>query len=110
MTRLVIFDCDGVLVDSERISHLVLQVTILIEPELPFAKPFDKGGGASRMMALFIFIGAANVALTFMTPLLYESWLLTAGLAAAVIALSVLVEMLTKARIEEQARKLEFVG
>lgn len=92
------------------VSHLVLQTTILMDPELPFAKPFDKGGGPSRMMALFLFIGIANVGLTFATPWLYSNWLLTAGLAAAVIVLSVLVEMLTKARIEEQARKLEFVG
>lgn len=92
------------------VSHLVLQTTILMDPELPFAKPFDKGGGPSRMMALFLFIGVANIALTFATPWLYTNWLMTAGAAAVVILLSGLVELLTKARIEEQARKLEFVG
>lgn len=92
------------------VSHLVLQTTILMDPELPFAKPFDKGGGPARMMVLFIFIGIANIALTFATPWLYTSWLMTVGLAGAVLTLSVLVELLTKARIEEQARKLEFVG
>jgi ABC-2 type transport system permease protein len=91
-------------------SHLVLQTTILMDPELPFAKPFDKGGGPSRMMALFLFIGIANLVLTFATPWLYSNWMMSAGLAAVVIFLSVLVELLTKARIEEQARNLEFVG
>ncbi len=92
------------------ISHLVLQVTILMDPELPFAKPFDKGGGPSRMMLLMTVIGITNVALTFAAPWLFASWLMTAALAAAIIVLSVIVELLTKARIEEQARKLEFVG
>jgi hypothetical protein len=92
------------------VSHLVLQTTILMDPELPFAKPFDKGGGPSRMMALFMFIMIANVALTFATPWLYGNWMFAAGLAAGVVALSVFVELLTKARIEEQARRLEFVG
>jgi len=92
------------------VSHLVLQTTILMDPELPFAKPFDKGGGPSRMTLLFIFIMGANVALTFATPFLYANWLRAAGLAAVVIVLSVFVELLTKSRIEEQARNLEFVG
>lgn len=92
------------------VSHLVLQTTILMDPELPFAKPFDKGGGPSRMMVLFLFIGLTNVALTFATPWLYTSWMMTTALAGTVIVLSLLVELLTKARIEEQARKLEFVG
>lgn len=92
------------------VSHLVLQTTILLDPELPFAKPFDKGGGPSRMMALFIFIALTNVGLTFATPWLYTNWMMALGLAAGVIVLSVFVELMTKARIEEQARKLEFVG
>jgi ABC-2 type transport system permease protein len=91
-------------------SHLVLQTTILMDPELPFAKPFDKGGGPSRMMALFLFIGIANVVLTFATPWLYSNWMMSVGLGVVVVFLSVLVELLTKARIEEQARNLEFVG
>ena len=92
------------------VSHLVLQTTILMDPELPFAKPFDKGGGPSRMMGLFLFIGIANVALSFATPWLYSNWFMTAGLAGTVIVLSLLVELITKARIEEQTRKLEFAG
>jgi hypothetical protein len=91
-------------------SHLVLQTTILMDPELPFAKPFDKGGAPSRMTALFIFIMVVNFALTFATPWLYSNWVYVAGLAAIVILLSLLVEFLIKARIEEQARNLEFAG
>jgi hypothetical protein len=92
------------------VSHLVLQTTIFLDPELPFAKPFDKGAGPSRMMAVLLFIMLTNVGLMFATPFLYSNWLLALGLAAVVITLSVFVELLTKARIEEQARKLEFVG
>ncbi len=92
------------------VSHLVLQTTILIDPELPFAKPFDKGGGPSRMTALFMFIMLTNIGLSFATPWFYSNWTMALALAAVVIALSVFVDLMTKARIEEQARELEFVG
>jgi hypothetical protein len=92
------------------ISHLVLQVTILMDPELPFAKPMEKGRGPASLFALFIGIGIVNVALTVFAPQLYGSWLATAGAAIIAIVASVFVELLTKARVEEQARKLEFVG
>jgi hypothetical protein len=62
------------------------------------------------MMALFLFILLTNVALTFASPWIFSNWMWTGLFVAAVIALSVFVELLTKARIEEQARKLEFVG
>lgn len=92
------------------VSHLVLQVTILMDPELPFAKPFDKGRSTGRTMALMMFIFLTNVGLSFAGQWLFSSPLMTLGLVAAVIFLSVFVELLTKSRIEEQARKLEFVG
>lgn len=92
------------------VSHLVLQTTIFMDPELPFAKPFDKGGGPSRMMILMVFIGVTNAVLAISGRFVFDSWLRTAGLAAVVLVLSAFVENLTKARVEEQARKLEFVG
>lgn len=92
------------------ISHLVLQITILMEPELPFAKPMDKGRGPASLFGLFIGIGILNVLLTIFSARLYGSWINMLATAAIAIGGSVFVELLTKARVEEQARKLEFVG
>jgi len=90
-------------------SHLVLQLTILLEPELPFAKPTDKNRSTS-LFGLFIGIGVINVLLTVFARQLFTSWLNLAVTAGVTIAASVFVELLTKARVDEQARKLEFVG
>ena len=81
-----------------------------LDPELPFAKPFDKGGSTARMMLLFMFISVVNVVLAIAGRWLFGNWMMTIGLATGVIIISVIVELLTKSRIEEQARKLEFVG
>ena len=91
------------------ISHLVLQLTILLEPELPFAKPSDKTRSSS-FFALFVGIGIINLLLTVFARQLFGSWLNLAVTAAATIVASIFVELLTKARVDEQARKLEFVG
>lgn len=91
------------------VSHLVLQLTILLEPELPFAKPTDKNR-STTIFALFIGIGIINVALTIFQERLFGSWINVTGTAAATIVASVVVELITKARVDEQARKLEFVG
>ena len=92
------------------ISHLVLQVTILMDPELPFAKPTEKGRGSTNLFSLFIGIGIINVLLTVFAQKLYGSWVAMTLTAATAIGGSFFVELLTKARVEEQARKLEFVG
>lgn len=91
------------------ISHFVLQLTILLEPELPFAKPSDKNRSTS-LFALFIGIGIINMLLTVFQKQLFGSWLNLAATAGVTIVGSIFVELLTKARVDEQARNLEFVG
>lgn len=81
-----------------------------MNPELPFAQPTEKGRGSTNLFSLFIGIGIVNVLLTVFAERLYGSWLAMGLTAAAAIAGSFFVELLTKARVEEQARKLEFVG
>ncbi len=91
------------------ISHLVLQLTILLEPELPFAKPTDKNRSAT-IFALFAGIAIINAVLSIFQKQLFGSWVNIAGTAGVTILASTFVELLTKARVDEQARKLEFLG
>lgn len=91
-------------------SHLTLQISILVDPALPFSKPFDKGGGPARLIGIFLTVGIANVLLTIATPWIYGNWVRTGALTGGVLLLSVLVALLTKARIDERARDLEFAG
>ena len=91
------------------ISHLVLQVTILLDPELPFAKPTDKNRSSSIFM-LMMGIMAVNVLLMIFGERIFGSPMYLVLAAGAVVAISAFVELLTKARVDEQARNLEFVG
>lgn len=91
------------------VSHLVLQITVLLDPELPFALPVEKTRSAS-LFGLMIGIGAVNVVLTIFSRQIFSSPLMILGVLAGVAVASVFVELLTKARIDEQTRKLEFVG
>ena len=91
------------------ISHLMLQVNILFEPELPFAKPTDKNRSSS-IFALMVAIGIVNVVLMIFSERIFGQPWMVAATAAGIVLASVFVELLTKARVDEQARKLEFVG
>lgn len=90
-------------------SHLILQLAILLDPELPFAKPTDKNRSSS-LFGLFVCIAIVNVLLTVFARQLFGSTLNVALTAAALIGASVFAELLTKARVDEQTRKLEFLG
>jgi hypothetical protein len=91
-------------------SHLMLAITVLLDPELPFSRPTDKGGGMTRFMTLVLTIGVANVLLTVATPWLYGNWLRTGAVAGGIVVLTALAAALASARIDERTRKLEFVG
>lgn len=92
------------------ISHLLLQVVVLTDPELPFSQPFQVG---QRSRQFFFLIGAMAVAGVLMQgvmPVLYANPVSTLGAFALVGVLSVLVDRLTRTRVDRQARSLEFAG
>lgn len=68
------------------LSHLVLQVVTLLEPELPFSRPMTKVRSSTRVFVLMAAMGAG----------------------AVLMLVSLGVERLTRTRIEAQAVKLEF--
>src|SRR6185436_3142967 len=53
------------------LSHLLLQLSTLIEPELPFSKPIDKGLSSARIFGLTMLAGVAATGLAFLTPSIY---------------------------------------
>ncbi len=91
------------------ISHLTLQITILMDPELPFAKPTDKNRSSSIFL-LMAGIGIVNMLIVVFGERVFASALTVGLTAGALVVLSAFVELLNKARIDEQARKLEFLG
>ncbi len=92
------------------ISHLVLQVVTLIDPELPFSRPLQKGRSSTRVFMLMMVVGVGAVILPLVSPLIYRSAWATAVALGALGGVSLLMERLTRLRIEAQAARLEFEG
>ena len=92
------------------LSHLVLQIVTLLEPELPFSKPTQKGRSSTRIFALMAVVGVGTVILPLAAPLIYRSSVATIIVMAPLAGASVLLERLTRLRIERQAAELEFEG
>src|SRR5690606_3531543 len=91
-------------------SNLLLLVATLLKPELPFAQPHGKIQGTSRVMLVMVVAGVLGIFLPGLANRLYGSPIALAAAFAGVIAASVLVGWLTRARIERQAERLEFLG
>ena len=92
------------------LSHLVLQVVILIDPELPFSKPLQKGRSSTRVFILIVVVSMGSVLLPLLSPFVYRSLWTTAALLGALIGASLMIERFTRLRIEAQAARLEFEG
>lgn len=92
------------------VSALVLQIQMLMEPELPFSKPPVKGQ-SSRSMFVFMFILFAFVGvLQALSPWIYGSMVATTAAFGIVVLTIAAVDRLTRARVASQAQTLEFLG
>ena len=90
------------------ISHLVLQLITLFDPELPFSKPMAKGRTLTRVFVSIIVVIIGVLFFPLVAPLVYRSTQTILAAFVAAIAVSVVVEWLTRLRIEAQTAKLEF--
>jgi hypothetical protein len=92
------------------LGHLVLQMAILIDPALPFSRPATKGRNSAIMMVFLIVMAMASTALDAFSATLYGSVAATASVLATIVGASVLVDRVTRARVERQTKSLEFEG
>jgi ABC-2 type transport system permease protein len=91
-------------------SFLCLQFFVFIEPELPFSKPPQRGRNSLAFYIFLFVMFALSGVLQFFAARLYSRPALTIGVFAALIVLSVFIDLLTRARVDGQARSLEFQG
>ena len=92
------------------ISHLVLQANVLLDPELPFSRPMQVNRRANSIIMLMIVMFVISGLLQGFSATLYQSPTATAIAFGVVITSSIVMELLTRARVELQARSLEFEG
>jgi hypothetical protein len=93
------------------VSHLVLQVALFMDPELPFSRPpTQKGRKASSMFGLMMAASFLSVGLQTFSASLYASLPATLTVFTVVLVASAGVDRLTRARVERQTASLEFAG
>jgi hypothetical protein len=92
------------------ISHLLLQAAVLIDPELPFSRPMQKGHQPTALYGLMFVMVFVGGFLQFFMARLYASAVATVGAFAAVMLAGVAIDWLTRARVERQTASLEFAG
>jgi hypothetical protein len=92
------------------LGHLALQTAVLVDPALPFSRPMQKGRHSMVMIAFVLVMAMVSSVLDALSPSLYGSATATAAAFAAIAGTSLLVDRLTRARVERQTRSLEFEG
>jgi hypothetical protein len=92
------------------LSLVVLQTTMLIDPALPFSRPTQKGRDSFVLLLFLMFITMISVFLSIFSAQLYGSVVATIGMFAAVLVVSLVIDLLTRARVGLQTASLEFEG
>ncbi|HET9234326.1 MAG TPA: hypothetical protein VFP10_09325 [Candidatus Eisenbacteria bacterium] len=90
------------------LSYVLLEGAILIDPELPFSKPVDKGRSSSRIFALTILTGVAATLFALVTPAVYGNTPLVIVLMAVLLGTSFTLDRSMRRRVEKEAAELEF--
>ena len=92
------------------LSHLGLQVLVLLDPALPFSRPLTKGQSPGLFFGFMMVGSVIALLLEVFSPFLYASRVATAAAFALVAAASAIVDRRTRARVEQQTAALEFGG
>jgi FtsH-binding integral membrane protein len=93
------------------LSFLVLQFTIMVSPQLPFALPIDKEANSGRMFALLI--GTTIVGLIMywaLTAVVYKSAIAMVATAAAFVVASWWMDRVTRRRVAKVTTDAGYAG
>lgn len=92
------------------LSFVCLQVATFLDPDLPFSQPPMKGRATTTTFVLIVVVFGVMAVFDRLSAFMYQRWWLTTlGFAAALIAM-LLLDRLTRARVDRQTRALEFAG
>ena len=91
------------------LGHLVLQLTVLIDPALPFSRPMTKGSNSTLLFAFTMGVVLVAALLQYTLTGLYSTPAI-AVVPFAMVGASAVVDRLTRARVDRQTRSLEFEG
>ena len=91
-------------------SYLCLELVVFLDPDLPFSRPPQKGKNSTVTLVLITsLIVFASVVGAFSAEI-YSSIVTTTVVFGSVIGACAAVDWLTRARVERQVRRIEFLG
>lgn len=90
------------------LAHILLQLTVITRPALPFAAEPRHAQRSSSMFLVFLAGGAAAALFPSLLPLVYRDPRATAALALLLLAVTVAVEYALRLRVDEAISALEF--
>lgn len=91
-------------------SFLCLELVVFIDPELPFSRPPQKGKNSALTIILIFSIVIMTMIVGAFSAEIYSSFWTTALIYGLVIAACAAVDWLTRARVERQVKRIEFLG
>ena len=92
-------------------SHLFLQMTVFIDPNLPFSKPMQKGERSVVMFMTALIQTVLSVPMVMLVSrFIYPSALRSAFFIAGVVMLSVGVERMLAGRVSSRSARWEYIG
>jgi hypothetical protein len=93
------------------LSHLALVVLTFLDPGLPFSRPVAKGSRSTNKLILGLFVfSLVGAILPRILREVYGHATATAIVFGVIIACSLILERMTRVRVERQAERLEFLG
>jgi len=90
------------------VAHLLLQLTVIGRPALPFAAEPRKGERSYRMFGVIIAGSICAGLLPGLLPIVYRSLALTLGTLAFLLAVTAALEYALRLRVDEAIADLEF--
>jgi hypothetical protein len=91
-------------------SHMALLALTLMNPELPFAKPVEKGRGSARIIGAMTAVAIIGALMPHLARFVEGSPVRTVVAFSMILAITFVLDWLTRVRSERQAGRLEFQG
>jgi hypothetical protein len=93
------------------LSHLILQMTVFIDPNLPFSKPMQKGERSVVVFMTAMFQTVISIPMiVVVSRFIYPSVLLTTSFIVTLSMLSLGIDRLLAVRVRSRSTMWEYVG
>jgi hypothetical protein len=92
------------------LAHILLQLTVLVGPAMPFAAEPRRGQQSSRVLGVLLAASVVTPLVSFGLPYVYASAAMTAAVVVGIAALTAFLEFALRLRVADAIKNLEFAA